>query len=56
MVRHLINKLQLVYPPISNQEGVWLWEVEAVRESVKASKLYMIGHREELFLFLMMKK
>ncbi|MEK4878725.1 MULTISPECIES: hypothetical protein [Paenibacillus] len=26
-----------------------MWEVEAVRESVKASKLYMIGHREELF-------
>jgi hypothetical protein len=49
IVRYLLNNLQLVYPPISNQEGDWLWGDEEVREMVKSSKLYMIGHREELF-------
>ncbi|MFH5181607.1 hypothetical protein ACHHV8_02635 [Paenibacillus sp. TAB 01] len=44
----LINKLNLVYPPITNQEGAWLWNVPEVRDFVKGSKLYMIGHREEL--------
>lgn len=48
-MRYLVNSLQLVYPPISNQEGDWLWEVKEVREIVKSSKIYMIGHREELF-------
>jgi hypothetical protein len=40
--------LNLVYPPISNQEGVWFWEDEEVREYVKNSKLYMLVHRKEL--------
>ena len=40
--------LELVYPPISNQEGEWLWEDLEVREYVKRSQLYMIGHRKEL--------
>lgn len=40
--------LDLIYPPISNQEGVWFWEDEEVREYVKSSKLYMLVHREEL--------
>lgn len=40
--------LDLVYPPISNQEGVWFWEDEEVREYVKSSKLYMLVHRKEL--------
>lgn len=48
-LRHLINSIQLVYPPISNQEGDWLWDLKEVREYFKSSKLYMIGHREELF-------
>ena len=40
--------LDLVYPPISNQEGEWFWKDEEVREYVKGSKLYMLVHREEL--------
>ena len=40
--------LDLAYPPISNQEGVWFWEDEEVREYVKNSKLYMLVHRKEL--------
>ncbi|MNW32992.1 hypothetical protein D3C74_99450 [compost metagenome] len=48
-MRYLLNHLQLVYPPISNQEGDWLWQDEEVRETVKNSKIYMIGHRQELF-------
>jgi len=48
MKKLLLNELKLVYPPISNQEGVWLWEDSEVREYVKKSKLYMIGHRKEL--------
>lgn len=41
-------ELELVYPPISNQEGEWLWKDEEVREYVKSSKLYMIVHRKEI--------
>lgn len=48
-MKHLISQLRLVYPPISNQEGDWLSEVEAVKEVTKTSKFYMMGHREELF-------
>lgn len=44
----LLNELKLVYPPFSNQLGDWLWKDKEVREYVKHSKLYMIGHREEI--------
>lgn len=44
----LINSLSLVYPPFSNQEGEWLKHDCEVREHVRDSKLYMIGHRGEL--------
>lgn len=47
----LYCSLDLIYPPISNQEGVWLWEDEEVREYVKRSKLYMLVHRKELKFF-----
>ena len=40
--------LDLIYPPISNQEGIWFWEDEEVREYTKNSKLYMLVHRKEL--------
>ncbi|EBV3304200.1 hypothetical protein DOH45_24615 [Salmonella enterica subsp. enterica serovar Enteritidis] len=42
------NLLKLVYPPISNQFAEWLWEVKAVREYVKKSKLYMLAQRREV--------
>jgi len=41
-------ELDLVYPPITNQEGEWFWKDEEVREYVKCSKIYMIAHRKEL--------
>lgn len=47
-MRALNINLSLIYPPISNQEGEWLWKDKEVREYVKRSKLYMIGHRKEL--------
>lgn len=43
--------LDLVYPPISNQEGCWFWKDKEVREYVKSSKLYMLVHRKELKFF-----
>ncbi|RAR38903.1 hypothetical protein, partial [Paenibacillus sp. MDMC362] len=48
-MKHLMSYLRLVYPPISNQEGDWLFKVDAVKETTKTSKFYMMGHREELF-------
>jgi len=47
-MKSLVNNLQLVYTPFTNQEGEWLWEDLDVREYVKESKLYMIGHRSVL--------
>lgn len=40
--------LNLVYPPISNQEGEWLWQSKETREYVNQSKIYMIVHRQQL--------
>jgi len=47
-MKSLINFLQLVYPPISNQCAEWLWEDKAVREYVSRSKLYMLAQRQEV--------
>lgn len=44
----LLCTLDLAYPPISNQEGVWFWKDKEVREYLKKSKLYMLVHRKEL--------
>jgi hypothetical protein len=47
-MRSQIHFLELVYPPISNQEADWLWEDLDVRSEVARSKLYMIGQRQEV--------
>lgn len=47
-MRYLSNYLNLVYPPISNQEADWLSKDEDVRKIVKSSNLYMIGQREQV--------
>jgi hypothetical protein len=47
-MKALLNIVKLVYPPISNQEAEWLFEVPAVREFVKKSKLYMLAQRHEV--------
>jgi len=44
-----INILQLVYPPISNQEAEWLKDDQEVQEMVRKSNLYMICQRAEAF-------
>ena len=44
-----INILQLVYPPISNQEAEWLKDDLEVQEALKNSNLYMICQRSEAF-------
>lgn len=49
MDRRTSNALELVYPPISNQEGDWLYDEAKACHIVKDSKLYMIGQRKELF-------
>jgi hypothetical protein len=48
MEKNRLHYLNLTYPPISNQEGDWLYEVEAVRKALERSKLYFIGQRQEL--------
>jgi hypothetical protein len=45
---YLVNDLQLVYTPISNQEGEWLKKDEGARSQISRSKLYMIGSRPEV--------
>lgn len=44
----LVNSLELVYFPVSNQEAEWLWEDSQVREIAKRSQLYFIGQRKEI--------
>lgn len=39
--------LQMVYPPISNQEAVWLQDVPEVEELLRQSDFYMIAARAE---------
>jgi hypothetical protein len=42
-----LTSLELVYPPISSQEAVWLEGETEVAELLKQSDFYMIGGREE---------
>jgi len=49
-VRSQVNILQLVYPPISNQEAEWLKDDPQVQEELRASNMYMICQRQEAFL------
>lgn len=42
-----LSLLQLVYPPISNQEAVWLQSDPEVIEQFRQSDFYMIGGRAE---------
>ncbi len=48
MMKALINFLQLVYPPVSNQSAEWLWEEKEAREYISRSKLYMLAQRQEV--------
>ena len=48
MKRIGIHALKLVYPPITNQEGEWLYRVPEVRDHLRSSNLYVLAQREEL--------
>lgn len=47
MERTNLTAVELVYPPISSQEAVWLREEVDVEERVRKSDFYMIGARAE---------
>jgi hypothetical protein len=43
-----LTSLELVYPPISNQEAVWIEKDPAVEQLLRQSDLYMISGRAEM--------
>jgi hypothetical protein len=47
VTRGQVSRLDLVYPPVSNQEAVWLERVPEVQEELRQSDLYMIAARPE---------
>lgn len=46
-MRFQLHALELVFPPVSNQEAEWLMESKEVEEELEASNLYFIGQRAE---------
>src|SRR5262245_39143022 len=42
-----VSKLELVYPPMSNQEAVWLQTDSDVEQCLRESDFYMLGARAE---------
>lgn len=48
-MRIQLHDLELVYPPISNQEAEWLKDDPLVSEEISKSNLYFIGQRPETF-------
>lgn len=48
MKRVGFHGLKLVFPPLTNQEGDWLYKDPKVREALRDSKLYVLAQREEL--------
>jgi hypothetical protein len=47
VTRGQVSRLDLVYPPISNQEAVWLERDPDVQDELRASNFYMIAARPE---------
>jgi len=48
-MRYQLHELELVYPPVSNQEAEWIKNDPEVFEEVSKSNLYFIGQRPETF-------
>jgi len=48
-MRFQLHDLELVYPPISNQEAEWLQSDLEVTEIISKSNLYFIGQKPETF-------
>jgi len=49
MIKGQLHKLELVYPPISNQEAEWLKNDPDVQKELQDSNLYLIGQKPESF-------
>jgi len=47
LTRSKMTSLEMVYPPISNQEAVWLQDVPEVEDLLRRSDFYMIAARAE---------
>ncbi len=48
-MRSQVHSLELVYPPISNQEAEWLKDDPLVEKEISKSHLYFIGQKPETF-------
>ncbi len=48
-MRGQVHDLELVYPPISNQEAEWVKDDPAVQARIAHSNIYFIGQRPETF-------
>ncbi|ANZ99333.1 hypothetical protein BFC22_04085 [Carnobacterium divergens] len=48
-MRNVLCSVNLVFPPLSNQEADWLSKDKEVQEVLAQSKLYMLAQREEVF-------
>jgi len=48
-MRSQVHTLELVYPPISNQEAEWLKDDPLVEKEIRKSHLYFIGQKQETF-------
>ena len=48
-MRGQLHYLELVYPPITNQEAEWVKDDPLVQEAIAKSSLYFIGQKPETF-------
>ncbi len=47
-----LHRLDLIYPPVSNQEAEWLRNENEVKEQLKHSNLYFVAQKPETFFLL----
>lgn len=48
-MRGQVHSLELVFPPISNQEAEWVKNDKEVKEAISRSNLYFIGQKPETY-------
>src|SRR5207237_3884641 len=48
-MRGQVHELELVYPPISNQEAEWIKDDPEVQARLSHSNIYFIGQKPETF-------
>jgi protoheme ferro-lyase len=44
-----VHRLDLIYPPVTNQEAEWLRDNKEVKEQLKYSNLYFVAQKPETF-------